>query len=142
MFTQLRPVQKGLNMISCLEYEKAKELNKKVCWLAYNKYEPDGIHYNFIVGINLCSNSTDMTKFVQWNDTMLMSGKYKLYEGSWFIGIHVVEEDNNTKYFCYARGPKYRESIQIQLVFYAEGKKPSYRLVLHPIKPVNAVISV
>lgn len=140
MFTQPWPVRKGLNMISCFEFEKAKELKKKVCRVAYNKYEPDGIHYNFIVGINLCS--TDMTKSVQWNETMLMSGKYELYEGTWFLGIRVVEEDNNTKYFCHARGPKYRESIQIQLFFYAEGKKPSYKLILHPIKPVNAGINV
>ena len=129
MFTQPWPVRKGLNIISCLEFEKAKELNKKVCSVAYNKYEPDGIRYNFVVGVNLCSNSTDMTNSVQWNERMLMSGKYEMYEGTWFIGIHVVEEDNKTKYFCHALGPEYRGAIQIQLI-YAEGKKPSYILVV------------
>ena len=129
MFTQPWPVRKGLNIISCLEFEKAKELNKKVCSVAYNKYEPDGIRYNFVVGVNLCSNSTDTTNSVQWNERMLMSGKYEMYEGTWFIGIHVVEEDNKTKYFCHALGPEYRGAIQIQLI-YAEGKKPSYILVV------------
>ena len=52
-----------------------------------------------------------------------------MYEGTWFIGIHVVEEDNKTKYFCHALGPEYRGAIQIQLI-YAEGKKPSYILVV------------
>lgn len=70
-----------------------------------------------------------MTNSVQWNERMLMSGKYEMYEGTWFIGIHVVEEDNKTKYFCHALGPEYRGAIQIQLI-YAEGKKPSYILVV------------
>lgn len=117
MFTQLWPVQKGLNIISCLEFEKAKELKKKVCLVAYNKYEPDSIHYSFIVGINLCGSSTA----IQWNETMLKSEQYKLYEGGWFIGIQVLKEDNNSKYFCSVRGPEYRESIQMQLI-YVEGK--------------------
>ena len=117
MFTQPWPVRKGLNIISCLEFEKAKELKKDICLVAYNKYEPDGIHYSFIVGINLCGSSTA----IQWNETMLKLEKYVLYEGSWFIGIRVLEEDNNSKYFCSVHGPEYRESIQIQLI-YTEGK--------------------
>ena len=51
---------------------------------------------------------------------MLKSEKYVLYEGGWFIGIQVLKEDNNSKYFCSVHGPEYRESIQMQLV-YVEG---------------------
>lgn len=124
MFTQPWPVRKGLNIISCMVFENAKELKKKICLVAYSKYEADGIHYNWIVGINLCRNSTDMTESVQWNNTMLASERYELYEGAW-LGIHVTEENNDDKYLCNAIGPAYRKSIQILLKFYtAEGKKP------------------
>ena len=118
MFTQRWPVRKGLNIISCLEFEKAKELKKKVCLVAYNKYEPDDIHYSFVVGINLCTGSSTG---IQWNETMLKLEKYVLYEGSWFIGIQVLKGDNNSKYFCSVHGPEYRGSIQMQLI-YTEGK--------------------
>ena len=124
MFTQPWPVRKRLNIISCLAFENAKELKKKVCRVAYSKYEPDGIHYKWIVRINLCRNSTDMTESVQWNKTRLTSERYELFEGV-SLGIHVTEENNNDKYLCSALGPAYRSSIQILLKFYtAEGKKP------------------